>query len=93
LATSRLQAARSLASISHVVSDGISTFICAKYAVLCRRRDDWRRDARRWFSSVVFSDILRPHAQDMASLGLVTIDVTLGVGLLASVPRLPLASN
>jgi hypothetical protein len=40
---------RRLACFFHVVFDGIPTFICAKYAVLC-----W---CRRRFSSVVFSDL------------------------------------
>jgi hypothetical protein len=38
----------------HVVFDGIPTFICAKYVVLC-----WCRGGRRRFSNVVFKDLQR----------------------------------
>lgn len=64
---------------------GILTFICPKYAVLCRRYG-----ARRRSSSVVFSDILRLTCTKYdVFCGVVTIDVTtLGVRL-SSVVRCP----
>jgi hypothetical protein len=87
LATSRLkaphrQATRRLASIFHVLFDGIPTFICGEYAVLCRSR----------FSSIVFSNISRLTCAKYG--GGVTIGVvTPGVGLLASVVWRPKPSD
>jgi hypothetical protein len=39
--------------LSDVVSKGIPTFMWAKYGIFCRRREDRRRDARRWFACIV----------------------------------------
>jgi hypothetical protein len=48
-----------LASVLYVVFDGIPSLICAKYAVLYRRRYNLRRDFPLRFSSVMFSNIVR----------------------------------
>jgi hypothetical protein len=42
-----------LRQFSDVVSDRMPRLVCAKYGVLCRRCDDWHRDAACRFSSIV----------------------------------------